>query len=228
VTPLLAVLGLWKYRASLYNITFKARYSLVPFVINTIEQSCREILLLSGKEKDVARKILDIIKKNPSEVNDFFTAIKNALDTLPNSEYYYDFENLMSQPGSPVIKVDGTQCHAKFLYDYVYDGIFQDSLDKNERRVLKILRKQFKLENSQKYGDYLLNTLVPEISQNYADQLSKRRDAWTFEFSSPLEFVRCNSELKRERNKSYVPWVRCCCHRKKSSSKTILRIASDA
>ena len=89
----------------------------------------------------MARKILEMIKKNPSEVNDFFTAIKSAIDTLPNSEYYYDFENLMSQPGSPVIKIDGTQCHAKFLYDYLYDCIFQDSLDKHEQKALKILRK---------------------------------------------------------------------------------------
>ena len=201
----------------------------MPIVINTVEQTCREILILSGNEKDVARKIVEIIKKNPSEVNDFFTAIKNATDTLPNSENYYDFENFLSQPGNPVIKIDGTQCHAKFLYDYVYDAIFQDSLDKHERRALKILRKQFKLENSQNYGEYLLNTLNLEISQNYADQLNKRRDAWTFDFSSPLEVARCNTELNRERNKSYVPWFRrSCCRRKKNSSKTILRIASDS
>ena len=135
----------------------------------------------------------------------------------------------MSQPGSPVIEIDGTQCHAKFIYDYIYDGILKDSLDKHERRALKIQRKQFKLENSENYGAYLLNTLELEISQNYADQLSKRRDAWTGEFLSPLEVVRSNSELSRERNKSYVPWFRRCCrHRKKNSSKTILRVASDA
>ena len=61
----------------------------MPLVINTFEQFSRELLLLSGEEREVARKIVEIIKKNKLEESDMFTKINQAIQTLDKEQQHY-------------------------------------------------------------------------------------------------------------------------------------------
>ena len=54
----------------------------MPLVINTFEQISRELLLLSGEEREVARKIVEIIKKNNFKRNFLLKSKSTAIKLL--------------------------------------------------------------------------------------------------------------------------------------------------
>ena len=77
---------------------------------------------------------------------------------------------MMAQTGSPVAYINGTQCHVKFIYDYIVDKLNQQSLAKHELSTLKNLRKKFKEAHSERYRDSLVNKKGLDISQDKLEQ----------------------------------------------------------